>query len=396
MILFTTNMFQRCSSTRQVETKNQIQLRYICSMYMLQIVICHQLRDSGIAIHWASAWRGKFCQLSHFFGFCVLAAARQLDAKSLDEVHQVFCQLDTEQNAGKMLGNIIGVRPIERKISGWGMGYMTNIDQQAHGTIATPVLGYLMDDTPLFSDPYGRPTDLMRLDRLDSSREKRTRDQDNSTMFIDFLFSFFPGLAVDGGLKVALNWWYRRDPHCHFRSPKDSDGDGVLTIQEVSWQANFTVFVWKHEPVCCESRVHSLQHLWADEETSVKALNSPLRAVWFDTRTFCNLFVTWLVHHTSRMSFRLMVSSFSLVVSSHVQKCSREIWSINSWCSLLIWRNLSWNSHQFPMFQCNVPKKKVHRGFTDLGGAEMDDLQVACEKKWDIARYTCIIYHKDI
>ena len=136
----------------------------------------------------------------------MLAAARQLDAKSLDEVHQVFCQLDTEQNAGKMLGNIIGVRPIERKISGWGMGYMTNIDQQAHGTIATPVLGYLMDDTPLFSDPYGRPTDLMRLDRLDSSREKRTRDQDNSTMFIDFRFSFFPGLAVDGGLKVALNW----------------------------------------------------------------------------------------------------------------------------------------------------------------------------------------------
>jgi hypothetical protein len=82
------------------------------------------------------------------------------------------------------------------------MGYMTNIDQQAHGTIATPVLGYLMDDTPLFSDPYGRPTDLMR---LDSSQGKRTRDQDNSTMFIDFLF-FFPGLAVDGGLKVALNW----------------------------------------------------------------------------------------------------------------------------------------------------------------------------------------------
>ena len=114
MILFTTNMFQRCSSTRRVETKNQIQLRYICSMYMLQIVMCHQLRDSGIAIHWASAWRGKFCQLSHFFGFCVLAAARQLDAKSLDEVHQVFCQLDTEQNAGKMLGNI-GVKPILEK-----------------------------------------------------------------------------------------------------------------------------------------------------------------------------------------------------------------------------------------------------------------------------------------
>jgi hypothetical protein len=44
----------------------------------------------------------------------------------------------------------------------------------------------------------------------------------------------------------------------------------------------------------------------------------------------------------------------------------------------------------------STSKKKVHRGFTDLGGAEMDDLQVGCEKKWDIARYTCIIYHKII
>lgn len=38
----------------------------------------------------------NFCHLSHFFGFCVLAAARRLDAKSLDEVHQVFRQLDSD------------------------------------------------------------------------------------------------------------------------------------------------------------------------------------------------------------------------------------------------------------------------------------------------------------
>jgi hypothetical protein len=52
----------------------------------------------------------------------VLAAARQLDAKSLDEAHQVFCQLDTEQNAGKMLGNIIGVKPILEKNIRLGYG----------------------------------------------------------------------------------------------------------------------------------------------------------------------------------------------------------------------------------------------------------------------------------
>lgn len=38
----------------------------------------------------------NFCHLSHFVGFCVLAAARQLDAKTLDEVHQVFRQLDSD------------------------------------------------------------------------------------------------------------------------------------------------------------------------------------------------------------------------------------------------------------------------------------------------------------
>ena len=122
------NIFQRCSSTREASWTQEpdeitLHVYILCSMYVLSCgrlwcatrsicslvltcTYCAQWISVVFAIHWASAWRGKFCQLSHFFGFCVLAAARQLDAKSLDEVHQVFCQLDADlrkcwENEGK-------------------------------------------------------------------------------------------------------------------------------------------------------------------------------------------------------------------------------------------------------------------------------------------------------
>lgn len=79
---------------------------------------------------------GKFCQLSHFFGFCVLAAARQLDAKSLDEVHQVFCQLDSDGDG------VLTIQEVHRGFTDLGGAEMDDlqelfaiIDQDGSGTI---------------------------------------------------------------------------------------------------------------------------------------------------------------------------------------------------------------------------------------------------------------------
>lgn len=78
----------------------------------------------------------KFCQLSHFFGFCVLAAARQLDAKSLDEVHQVFCQLDSDGDG------VLTIQEVHRGFTDLGGAEMDDlqelfaiIDQDGSGTI---------------------------------------------------------------------------------------------------------------------------------------------------------------------------------------------------------------------------------------------------------------------